>query len=162
MKISTAFLLTVTILTGFLGGIGFVNFIGFGPALKETPAEHIVRYWQTVDSYMSARMPVFGSVILFSFIGTGFFLIRQPYKKPLWLLVLALGLILLDIVIATKYNFPFNRLIQSITTETIPDNFEDLRSKSVLGFTFRSICMMGSFISTLAALFLQASKGLLR
>lgn len=162
MKISTAFLLTVTILTGFLGGIGFVNFIGFGPALKETPAEGIVGYWQIVDKYMSARMPVFGSVILLSFIGTAFFLIKQTYKKPLWLLALALGFILVDIFIATQYNFPFNRLIQSITAETIPGDFEDLRSKSVLGFTYRSICMIGSFISTLAALFFQASKGLLR
>jgi hypothetical protein len=111
MKIATGFLLSSVLLTGFMGGIGFVNFIGFGPALRDTPAEHIVRYWQIVDSYMSVRMPVFGSAILLSFLGSGFFLVKQSNKQPLWLLILALAFIITDIVIATQFNFLFNRNI---------------------------------------------------
>ncbi len=158
MKTASFFLFTATIATGFLGGIGFVNFIGFGPALKETPAEHLVRYWQIVDQYMSRRMPVFGSFILLVLIGSALALVKQPYKQPIWFLMLASLFILADIFIATRYNFPFNRLIQGITPETIPTNFEEYRGKSVLGFSIRSFCMIGSFVSTLVALFLHVSQ----
>ncbi len=162
MKVSSAFLLAATALTGLIGGIGFVNFMGFMPAMRDTPAEDIVLYWQIVDSYMSVRMPIFGFTILLSFIGCGFFLIKQTYKQPLWLMVLALGFVLADIAIASVYNFPFNRLIQNITPQTIPDNFEYYCKRSAYGFNLRSVCMIGTFISTLAALFSQASKGLLK
>ena len=162
MQFSSIIFLTAVLLTGFMGGIGFVNFIGFGPALRDTPAEHIIRYWQIVDSYMSVRMPVFGTAILLSFLGSGFFLVKQSYKPPLWLLILALVFVVADIAVAVQYNFPFNKLVQSITPQTIPDNFEHYRSRSVFGFTLRSVCMIGSFVSTLVAFCLQASKGLLR
>ncbi len=158
MKILPIFLILATFLTGLLGGIGFVNFIGFGPAFRDTPAKDIIRYWQTLDGYMGARMPVFGSAILLSLLGSFFLVMRQSYKKSLWLLILALTFILADLFIAAHYNFPFNRLVQRISPETIPDNFGYIRSKSVFGFTIRSICMMGAFASTLSALFLQASK----
>ena len=43
MKAASVFLLAATVSTGFLGGIGFVNFMGFGPALKNTPAEPLIK-----------------------------------------------------------------------------------------------------------------------
>ena len=162
MKAASAFLLVATVGTGFLGGIGFVNFMGFGPALKNTPAEYLVKHWQIVDGYMSARMPVFGSIIMLSLIGSGILLAKQPYKQPLWFLIIALLFILTDLFVAVKYNFPFNRMVQSITPQTIPGNFEYLRGQSVLGFSIRSVCMIGSFISTLTALFLYTARGLQR
>ncbi|HKO78933.1 MAG TPA: hypothetical protein VJU78_00995 [Chitinophagaceae bacterium] len=158
MKAASVFLLVATVGTGFLGGIGFVNFMGFGPALKNTPAGHLVRHWQIVDGYMSARMPVFGSIIMLSLIGSGILLAKQSYKQPLWFIIIAFLFILADLLVATKYNFPFNRLIQSITPETIPGNFEYYRNQSVIGFSIRSVCMIGSFVSTLTALFLYVSR----
>jgi hypothetical protein len=95
---------------------------------------------------------------MLSLIGSAVNLINQPYKQPNWFLIIALLFILADIFVATKYNFPFNRLIQSITPETIPGNFEYFRGRSVLGFSIRSVCMIGSFVSTLAALFLHVSR----
>jgi uncharacterized membrane protein len=162
MKTASAFLLVATLGTGFLGGIGFVNLIGFVPALKKTPPQQIIRFWQIVDGYMKVRMPRFGIAILFSLIGSVILLLNQPYKQPVWLLVLAVLFIFADIFIATRHNFPFNKMIQSITPETVPVNFEQLRRQSVVGFSTRAICMIGSFISTLTALFLFLSKELAR
>jgi hypothetical protein len=45
MKISSAFLLVLTGLTGFIAGISFFNFTGGGPALGDTPAEYVAGYW---------------------------------------------------------------------------------------------------------------------
>lgn len=162
MKAASVFLIAATVGTGFLGGIGFLNFIGFGPAMKNTPAEHIVPHWQILDGYMRVRMPIFGSVILLTLIASGILLIKQPYRQPLWLLIIALLFILTDLFVAVKYNFPFNRMVQSITPQTIPGNFEYLRGQSVLGFSIRSVCMIGSFVSTLTALFLHTARGLQR
>lgn len=162
MKAASVFLIAATVGTGFLGGIGFLNFIGFGPAMKNTPAEHIVPHWQILDGYMRVRMPIFGSVILLTLIGSGILLIKQPYRQPLWFLIIALLFILTDLFVAVKYNFPFNRMVQSITPQTIPGNFEYLRGQSVLGFSIRSVCMIGSFVSTLTALVLYTAKGLQR
>lgn len=159
MKAASVFLLAATVSTGFLGGIGFLNFIGFGPAMTNTPPEHIVRHWQILDSYMRVRMPIFGSIILLTLIASGILLIKQPYKQPLWFVIIAFLFILADLFVAVKYNFPFNKLIQSITPETIPGNFEYYRSQSVVGFSMRSVCMIGSFVSTLTALFLFLSRG---
>lgn len=162
MKATSVFLITATVGTGFLGGIGFLNFIGFGPAMKNTPAEHIVPHWQILDGYMRVRMPIFGSIILLSLIGSAALLIKQPYKQPIWLLIIALLFILTDLFVAVKYNFPFNRMAQSITPETIPANFEYYRGRSVFGFSIRSVCMIGSFVSTLTALFLHTVRVLQR
>ena len=162
MKAASVFLLAATVSTGFLGGIGFLNFIGFGPTMKNTPAEHIVRHWQILDGYMRVRMPIFGSFILLTLIASGILLVKQPYKQPLWFLIIALLFILTDLFVAVKYNFPFNRMVQNITPQTIPGNFEYLRGQSVLGFSIRSVCMIGSFISTLTALFLYTARGLQR
>lgn len=162
MKSGTFFLFASVLLTGFLGGIGFVNAIGFIPAVRDTPAEHVIRYWQNLDRLMSARMPIFAGTILLAFIGAGFFLIKQPYKQPFWFLILALVFVVADIIVASKYNFPLNRLIQSSAPGIVPDNFEHYRQQSVFGFNLRSVCMIGAFISTLTALFLQSTKGLLR
>jgi len=162
MKAASVFLLAATVGTGFLGGIGFLNFIGFGPAMKNTPAEHLVSHWQVLDGYMRVRMPIFGSVILLSLIGSAVLLVKQPYTQPIWFLIIAVLFILADIFVATRYNFSFNRMIQSITPETIPGNFEYLRGRSVLGFSIRSVCMIGAFVSTLTALFLHTARGLQR
>ena len=158
MNAVSVFLLVATVSTGFLGGIGFLNFIGFGPAMKNTPAQHIVRHWQILDGYMRVRMPVFGSIVVLTLTASGILLIKQPYKHPIWFLIIALLFILTDLFVAVKYNFPFNRMVQSITPQTIPGNFEYLRSQSVVGFSIRSVCMVGSFFSTLTALVLYTAK----
>jgi hypothetical protein len=162
MKLSSALLLITTLLTGFLGGIGFVNYMGFGPALQETPAEELIRYWQIVDSYMSARMPVYGIVMLLSFVSAGICLVRQSSKLPLLFLVLSLAFVLTDVGIAIAYNFPFNKMIQGITSGNIPSDFEECRNRSVIGFKLRSVCMIGSFAMMLISTYFQAARGLLR
>ncbi len=162
MQLSSVFLFITTLLTGFLGGIGFLNFMGFGPTLRKTPAEHLVLYWQSLDGYMSVRMPIFGSILLVFFIVTGIYLFRQSFKLPFVFLCLSLIIVLVDFWIATVFNFPFNKMMQSITPENIPENFDELRGNSVFGFAMRSVCMIGSFVMMLTALFLQAMKGLVR
>jgi hypothetical protein len=162
MQLSSVFLFITTLLTGFLGGIGFLNFMSFGPTLRKTPAEHLILYWQSLDGYMSVRMPIFGSILLAFFIVTGIFLLRQSFKLPFVFLCLSLAIVLIDFWIGTIYNFPVNKVLQTITVDNIPGNFEDLRSKAVFGFAMRSICMIGSFMMMLTSIFFQATKGLIR
>lgn len=161
MDILSAFMLASVVLTGFLGGIGFANLLGLIPAFKETPAKHIVIHWQILDDYMRNRMPVFGALILFFLVGTVSCMATQPYRQPLWLFIVAIAFILADVIITVIFNFPFNRMVQNITPDNTPADFEDRRTRSATGFSLRAICMIGSFLSTLAALYLQSSRGLL-
>ncbi len=162
MRTSTALLLATALLTSFLSGIGFLNFMGFNPAMRETPPKELVTYWQSLDGYMKVRMPIFGMILLALFITTGIVLLRQSFKLPFVFIALSCAFVLVDLWITTRFNFPFNRMVQSITAETIPDNFEELRTNAAFGFNLRSICMLGSFITTLSALFFHFSRSLLR
>jgi len=136
--------------------------MGFNPAMRATPAKDIVRYWQSLDGYMSVRMPIFGIILLVFFIPTAILLFRQSFKLPFVFLVLSLAFVMVDFWIANRFNFPFNKMVQSITVETIPDNFDALKANAALGFNLRSVCMIGSFIMSLTALFFQSGRGLLR
>ena len=162
MNLSFPILYVTTLLTGFLGGIGFLNFMGFNPALQKTPVEDLVRYWQHLDGKMSVRMPVFGTILLIFLIAAAVSLFKQSYKLPFVLIILSLVIVLVDFYIATQFNFPFNKTMQSITPETIPENLNDLRNRSVVGFNLRSVCMIGTFVLNLTALFIQTFKGLPR
>ena len=136
MHLSTVFLFITTLLTGFLGGIGFLNFMGFGPSLKETPLQHLILYWQSLDGYMSVRMPIFGSVLLVFFIVTGIFLFRQNFKLPFVFLCLSLVVVLIDFWIGTVYNFPVNKVLQRITPENIPENLRSYVGKPFMALRF--------------------------
>src|SRR4030095_15670343 len=96
MKSFSLLLLITTLLTGFMGGIGFLNFMGFNPAMKATPAKDIVRYWQSLDGYMSVRMPIFGIILLAIFVPTAILLFRQSFKLPFVFLVLSLAFVMVD------------------------------------------------------------------
>ena len=161
MKTVSIFLMSTTFLTGLLGGIGFTNLAGFIPAMRLVPANQFVRFWQILDSYMSVRMPIFVSIILASGIVSIILVNNQPVTLPLLWLILALVIILADFIVAVSYNLPANRLMQSITPETIPANFEYYRNKAIFGFTVRAFCMMGSFACSLTATFLQGKNGML-
>lgn len=155
MKISIAFLLASVILSGFMAGIGFVNLIGFIPSFRDTASDNIIPYWQVLDGYMSERMPIFGSFLLLAMVGAGIFLARQSWKQPLWCMMIAIGFIIADIAVANIYNLPFNRILQSITVETIPPGFEYMREKAMLGFTLRGMCAIASFVAVVGGFYLQ-------
>jgi uncharacterized membrane protein len=153
MKLTTPFLLVTLLLSGFYAGIGFFGIMGFNPAMAKLSNNSFVEYWQHIDSYMAARMKIFGPLLLLSVIISVLMHLRYWRSPAFWLLMTALLFLVADLFIGFTINHPLNRLIQSWNITHLPANVQEVKHRVVTAFYFRNCCMIGCFVSVLVSLF---------
>jgi uncharacterized membrane protein len=148
-------LYTTVFLSGLYGGIGFFNFLGGTPAIEKLSTRGFAEYWQRIDSFMGARMPVFGPVLLLSVALSAILLVKEWKAPAFWLMVLALLVLAGDIVFTLSVNHPLNRLIQSWDLNSLPANEQEIQMKVAHAFNIRSWFMIISFAMTVLAAFFR-------
>jgi hypothetical protein len=154
-KLSSISIPLSVFVAGLYGGIGFFTFMGGNPSLINLSSRTIAEYWQSIDSYMGARMPVFGPILLFTIL---FAIITSlpAWRTPsFWLLVAAFVILITDMVFAFSVNIPLNRVIQSWDIQNLPSNVQEVKAKVIRAFWFRGTFMLSSFICVVLAAFIK-------
>lgn len=144
-------LFVTTLLSGFYGGIGFFTVMGGNPAVAKLSDAAFAEYWQSIDGYMAARMPVFGLSLLFSVALTAVLLFRNRFPLAGRLILFALLVILCEAVFVGSINRPNNVLIQSWDLAALPANVSEVKQTVVNSFYVRLWFMVGQFALVLAA-----------
>lgn len=144
-----------TILSGLYGGIGFFVLMGGNPAITRMSDHTFAEFWQNLDHYMAARMPVFGPVLMISLLMSTILLFRESASLPAWLMLFALLVIIGDIVFTLSVNHPYNKLIQSWNLDELPADVRVTRDKVVDAFYIRILFMLGAFILVVLSTWLR-------
>ncbi|WP_343304119.1 DUF1772 domain-containing protein [Chitinophaga niabensis] len=139
--------LSITIfLSGLSGGIGFFTAMGGNPAMVKLSARSFVEYWQQIDNFMGARMPVFGPLLLSSLMISTILLFKEWRSPSFWLMLSACFVAIADIVFTLNVNHPLNRLIQSWDLNNLPANVQQIKMKVIQAFNIRLLLMIGTFV----------------
>jgi hypothetical protein len=157
MKITYFSFFFSLLLTGFYGGFGVFHLMGLLPAMQDLSDSHLVAFWQAIDRYMGARMPIFGPILLLSVLFTWINLRKQWQTKTFWLVAAALSCILIDLWIAFTIDKPINVLLQTWDVAHPPADLSQYVQKTFTAFKIRCVLMITGFASMLIALFLQIS-----
>jgi hypothetical protein len=112
-------------------------------------------FWQNLDHYMGARMPVFGPLLMISLLFSTILLFRESATLPAWLMMVALLVILGDLVFTLSVNHPYNKLIQSWNLDELPPDVRMIRDKVVDAFYIRILFMIGAFILVVLSVWLR-------
>jgi len=139
-------LFATTLLTGLYAGIGFLGIMGFNPAIKLMTSQTFAEYWQQIDHYMGARMPIFGPALLFSLLLSIFLLITEWRTTAFWFMLLAFVILIGDVVFTMRVNLPLNKLIQNWDLNNLPGNVQEVKWKVTNAFDTRIWFMMSSFV----------------
>jgi len=134
-----------TFLSGLSGGIGFFTAMGGNPAMLKLSDRSFAEYWQQVDSYMGARMPVFGPLLLFSIMISTMLLFKEWRTWSFWLMLSAFFTVIADITFTLNVNHPLNRLIQSWDLNSLPPDVQAIKTKVIQAFNIRLLLMIGAF-----------------
>ena len=152
----TSLVLFFTVLfSGFYAGIGFLGAMGGNHAIKLMSSSTFAEYWQHIDHYMGARMPVFGPLLLGTQLASIILLIKEYRTPSFWLMLTAFFILIVDVVFTTSVNLPLNKLIQSWDLNSLPDNVENVRWQVAKAFDIRGIFMMSSFLMVLVSVWLR-------
>lgn len=144
-----------TILSGFYGGTGFFITMGGNPAITRMSDSTFAEFWQNLDYYMAARMPVFGPLLMISLLLSTILLFRESASLPAWLMLAALLVIAGDLVFTLSVNHPYNKLIQSWNLDELPPDVRTIRDKVVEAFYIRILFMIGAFILVILSVWLR-------
>jgi hypothetical protein len=140
-------------MSGLYGGIGFFSVIGHNPAMRRLDNAAFAEYWQSIDHYMGARMPVFGPLLILTLLFGTITLIPKWRTPSFWLLFIAFLLLITDMVFAFSVNVPLNQQIQSWDVQQLPANVGEIKAKVVQAFSWRSFFMLASFACVVLAAF---------
>jgi hypothetical protein len=144
-----------TFLSGLYGGVGFFTIMGGNPAISRMSNPTFAEFWQHIDHYMGARMPVFGPFLILSLLLSTFLLFREAGALPAWLMLIALLVIIGDLVFTLNVNHPYNKLVQSWELDNLPADVRMIRDKVVAAFYIRVLFMIGAFILVLLSVWLR-------
>jgi hypothetical protein len=132
-------------LTGLYGGVGFFTAMGGNPSLAQLSDRTFAEYWQRIDSFMGARMPIAGPVIILSILVSTVLLAKQRPSISFILMLLSLLVMIADVVFTLKVNHPYNRLIQSWDLDNLPSNVSEIKMRVYSAFNVRMVFMISSF-----------------
>lgn len=134
-------------LTGLYAGVGFFTILGGNPAIAKMSPATFAEYWQHIDSYMGARMPIAGPIFLLSILISMIALFRHlGSSTSSWLMAMALGVMVVDIVFTLNVNHPLNQLIQSWDLSNLPSNVKEIQMKVYNAFNIRLWFMIIAFV----------------
>ena len=150
MKSTEILLLWILFLTGLSAGLGFGNAVGYMPGMSDTPANHMLSFWQHVDHYFRARMPIFGNTLLLSMIVT-LILLRKDWSSLLfWCIALSFVACVADLIVIITQNLPLNKIIQNADAEKpLTIDFETIRQKAMRAYYTRAFLNIISFVLVL-------------
>lgn len=146
-----------TFLSGLYGGVGFFTVMGGNPAISRMSDRTFAEFWQHIDHYMAARMPVFGPILTLSLLISVILLFREARSLPAWLMLAALAVIIGDLVFTLNVNHRYNQLIQGWNLEDLPPDVRMIRDKVVDAFYIRILFMIGAFILVVLSAWLRRS-----
>ena len=165
MKIIEIVFVLIIVLRGLSAGSEFANAVGYMPAMKDTPAHHLISFWQHANHYFWARMPVFGNVFLLSLI-VCLILLRTEWQSAAFLFIaLSFVACVSDLIIILTQNLPLNKIAETLAPEKkLNVDFEVIRSKAIQAYYLRAIFNMASFALALAGVvsYLQSRVNWLR
>lgn len=142
-------------LSGLYGGIGFFTVLGGNPAVAKLSPGTFAEYWQHIDSYMGARMPFFGPLLLLSVLVSVILLLQEWSSPAFWFMLLALLILVGDMVFVFSVNHPLNQLIQSWDLDHLPANVQEVQLKVVRAFNIRCLFMTGAFVFALLSVWFR-------
>lgn len=145
-------LFCTTLLSGFYGGMGFFSIIGGMPALKNMSDISFAEYWQNIDRYMAARMPVFAPLLMLLILVSALLLFINKQFGPGLLVITSLLVMIADLVFTLRINHPLNQLIQSWDLNHLPPNVGEIKLRVIEAFRFRTLFMLSTFAFVLLAL----------
>jgi hypothetical protein len=154
-KLSSISIPLAVFVAGLYGGIGFFTFMGGNPTLITLSSRTFAEYWQSVDSYMGARMPIFGPILLLSILFGIITLLPSWQTLSFWLLVIAFLILIADLVFAFSVNIPLNKAIQSWDLNNLPANVQEIKAKVIQAFWVRGGFMISSFACVVLAAFVK-------
>jgi len=109
-KISLYMLVLLT--TGY-AALGF--FFIMCPFEQHFDTLSFIKYWQTVDSYMGKRMPIYGLIWLITFLINIIVFAKTWRKSPIFsIIVCCLLLVIMDMVFTNIKQLPLNQYIQTL------------------------------------------------
>jgi hypothetical protein len=139
------------LLTGLGAGLFFYMLVGGNPAYKAVSGKTFVEYHKKLDRYMTIRMPPF-------FLTGVMFIIAWLYiEQGNWqsfrflMVVLALLFSIIEVIVMFKGNRPINFLIQTLSPDTVPDDWYILRDKWVYFMYIRITTGILTFVCLLLA-----------
>lgn len=119
-KIRPIALYILVLISGLYAGLHFSGLMNpsiFGiinPAGDLMPPTIWAASWQITDGFMRVRMGVFGPIIQFGYLLTLLLFIRQWRSVTFWLILVAFGLFVADIVLTIQQQIPINRYIEGL------------------------------------------------
>lgn len=147
-----------TFLSGLSGGIGFFTAMGGNPALVNLSDRSFAEYWQQVDSFMGARMPVFGPLLMLSVLTSTVVLFKEWRNLSFWCMLSAFIVVVCDASFALHVNHPLNRLIQSWDLSNLPANVQDIKTQVIKAFNVRMVLMISAFVLIVIAVFSRRAR----
>lgn len=145
-------------LSGLYAGVGFFTILGGNSAVGKLSDKAFAEYWQHIDSYMGARMPFFGPLLLLSVLLSVILLFGDRQVPTLWLMLMAFLVLVGDVVFVFTVNHPLNQLIQSWDLNNLPANVEIVKNRVVQAFNIRCWLMMVPFAMTVLAVFFRKAN----
>jgi hypothetical protein len=115
-------------------------------------------YWQHTDHFMAARMKIFGPLLLLTMLSTVVLLLKEYRTGSFWLILLAFGVLVADIIFIFSTNHPLNHLVQGWDLDNLPSNVADVKEKIVGAFNVRLVFMISTFLLVLMALWFHNTK----
>ncbi len=155
MKINHISFFFALLLTGFYGGFGLFHLMGLLPAMQDLSDSQLVAFWQAIDRYMGARMPVLGPMLLVSVLFALVVQRKQWGTKAFWLTATSLLCILTDLGIAFNIDRPINDLVQSWDAANPPRELSQYAQKTFAAFRVRSVLMLLCSATMQLAFFLR-------
>lgn len=108
------------LISGIYAGLhfsGMINPLVFGVINAEGDLMNSVDWaksWQITDGFMRVRMGVVGPIILFSYIISLLLFIQKWRSVAFWLIFIAFGLFIADVVFTINQQIPINRYIETL------------------------------------------------
>jgi hypothetical protein len=146
-----------TLLSGFYAGTGFFTAMGGNPAIKLMSDKTFAEYWQYVDFYMSARMKIFGPLLLLTLLFATIILFKD-HQPSFYCMLTASLIIITDVIFTLGTNHPLNHLIQSWDLNNLPSNVQDIKWRVARAFDMRALFMIGCFVMVLLAVWFRKYK----
>jgi hypothetical protein len=148
-----------TFLTGLYAGVGFFTIMGGNPAIARLSDKGFAEFWQHVDHYMGARMPVAGPFFLLATLISMIILFRITGSSfSSWMMSGALVVLIADLVFTLNINHPLNKLIQSWDLSNLPANVREIKMKVYEAFNIRIWFMITSFVLVILSVWSFISK----
>jgi hypothetical protein len=132
--------------------------MGGNPAIELMSERTFAEYWQHTDHFMAARMKIFGPLLLLTMLSTVVLLLKEYRTGSFWLILLAFGVLVADIIFIFSTNHPLNHLVQGWDLDNLPSNVADVKEKIVGAFNVRLVFMISTFLLVLMALWFHNTK----